>query len=76
MKPKAKAMFYNFSGFVVLFILIWILLGYLWPIHAIFLAVISAILANFLAPKFGAIKTEQGISLYMKWIFIKGIREF
>ncbi len=76
MKPKHKAMLFNFTGFLVFFIMIRLLLGYLWPINRIFLAVTSAIIANFLAPKFGAIQTDDGTRLQMKWIFLKGIREF
>ncbi len=75
MRPKYKALLFNFIAFAALFIIIRLLLGYYWPINRIFLAVTSAILANVLAPKFGAIKTEQGEKIMMKWIFIKGIRE-
>ncbi len=75
MRPKYKALLFNFIGFALLFIIVRLLLGYYWPINPIFLAVTSAIVANILAPKFGAIKTDQGEKIMMKWIFIKGIRE-
>ncbi|MEL6305291.1 MAG: hypothetical protein AAFQ20_10925 [Bacteroidota bacterium] len=75
MKPQHKALLFNFLGFVFLFVPIRILLGYFLPINRIFLAVTSAIIANILAPKFGAIQTDEGEKVMMKWIFIKGIRE-
>ena len=75
MKPKHKALLFNFIAFVALFLMIRLLLGYFMPINRIFLAVTSAIVANILAPKFGAIETENGEKILMKWIFIKGMRE-
>ena len=75
MKPKFKALLFNFIGFAILFVVIRLFLGYYWPINRIFLAVTSAIAANILAPKFGAIQTDNGEKIMMKWIFIKGIRE-
>ncbi|AWX45586.1 hypothetical protein HME9304_02613 [Flagellimonas maritima] len=75
MKPKHKALLYNFMAFVILFLIARLALGYYLPINPIFLAVTSAIIANVLAPKFGAIKTDKGEKVLMKWIFIKGVRE-
>ncbi|MEM7485454.1 MAG: hypothetical protein AAF348_09615 [Bacteroidota bacterium] len=75
MKPKYKALLFNFIAFVVLFLIARLVLGYYLPINPIFLAVTSAIIANILAPKFGAIKTDEGEKVLMKWIFIKGMRE-
>ncbi|KQC29507.1 hypothetical protein [Flagellimonas eckloniae] len=75
MKPKHKALLFNFIAFVVLFLIARLALGYYLPINPIFLAVTSAIIANVLAPKFGAITTDDGEKVLMKWIFIKGMRE-
>ena len=33
------------------------------------------IVATLISPKFQAVKTKDGEKLFMKWIFIKGIRE-
>lgn len=75
MKPKYKALLLNFIAFVVLFLIARLALGYYLPINPIFLAVTSAIIANVLAPKFGAIQTDDGEKVLMRWIFIKGMRE-
>ncbi|PWL37509.1 hypothetical protein DKG77_14450 [Flagellimonas aquimarina] len=75
MRPKHKALLFNFIAFVVLFLIARLVLGYYLPINPIFLAVTSAIIANVLAPKFGAIQTDDGEKVLMKWIFIKGMRE-
>lgn len=75
MKPKHKALLFNFIAFVALFLIARLVLGYYLPINPIFLAVTSAIIANVLAPKFGSIQTDDGEKVLMKWIFIKGMRE-
>lgn len=75
MKPKHKALLFNFIAFVALFLIARLILGYYLPINPIFLAVTSAIIANVLAPKFGVIQTDDGEKVLMKWIFIKGMRE-
>lgn len=75
MKPKIKALVFNFIGFAFLFVVIRLTLGEIMPINRIFLAVTSAILANVLAPKFGVVKNQSGEKILMKWIFIKGMRE-
>ncbi len=73
MKPKYKALLYNFISFTVLFIIIRLFLGYVLPINRIFMAITAAIAANILAPKFWISKNEG--KLLMKWVFSKGIRE-
>lgn len=75
MKPKIKALLYNFVCFAVLFLIARILLGYFLPINPIFMAVTAAIIANVLAPKFGVINVEGEEKMMVKWIFMKEIRE-
>lgn len=75
MKPKHKALLFNFIAFVTLFLIIRLTLGYYILIASVYLAVISAIVATILAPKFGVVKTNDGEKVLMKWIFIKGMRE-
>ncbi|MGB5275200.1 MAG: hypothetical protein WBN39_14190 [Flavobacteriaceae bacterium] len=75
MRPKHKALLFNFIGFAVLFIIARLALGYFIDINRIFLAVGAAIIANILAPKFGAIDRAGKQRVLMKWIFLKGFRE-
>lgn len=75
MKPKQKALLYNFIGFAFLFIIGRSLLAYLFSLNTILLAIAAAVMATILAPKFAAVKTAEGEKLMMKWIFIKGFRE-
>lgn len=75
MRLKHKALIFNFIAFAVLFIIGRLSFGYFLPINRIFLALMTAIIATILAPKFAVIQTDTGEKLVMKWIFIKGARE-
>ncbi|MEH6681622.1 MAG: hypothetical protein V7724_13815 [Sediminicola sp.] len=75
MRAKYKALLYNFLGFAVLFILIRLLLGHYFNAGTFVLALVSALVANLLAPKFGVVKTHGGERLFMKWVFRKGVKE-
>lgn len=75
MDKKTKAMVYNLIGFAVLFLAIryWVLnytnlTGFWKPLTA-------AVIASLLAPKFQAVTTRDGEKLFVKALFIKGIKE-
>lgn len=36
---------------------------------------IAAVASIILAPKFQMVKTQNGDKLFMKWLFLKGVRE-
>ena len=76
MKPNYKVLIYNFLGFAILFIIFRFGLGLLLELETFYLALIAAILASFLAPKFAVVKKEGKDLIVMKWIFIKGFKEF
>jgi hypothetical protein len=75
MAPKHKALIYNFLTFAILFVLFRFLLDYLFSLERFVLAVISAILATILAPKFAVVKTANGVKMFVKWPFKKIPRE-
>ncbi|MFT6839071.1 MAG: hypothetical protein ACJAUO_002585 [Sediminicola sp.] len=75
MKPKFKAFIFNFIGFAILFVAIRFALVFVLSSESIVLAIVAAILATVLAPKFAATKTKDGEKLFVKWLFIKGIKE-
>ncbi|MEJ1222203.1 hypothetical protein [Sediminicola sp. 1XM1-17] len=76
MKPSFKAFFYNFIGFGILFIVIRAIMWVVLPGDSILLAIVAAIMASVLSPKFAATKTKDGEKLFMKWLFMKGIKKF
>ena len=73
--PKIKALLYNFVAFVSLFLLFRYALGFYIQDKALVRAILAAVAANVLAPKFGVLKTDKGEKLMMKWIFKKGLKE-
>ncbi|EAR00916.1 hypothetical protein [Maribacter sp. HTCC2170] len=75
MNPKFKAMFLNFLGFAILFIIARVTFGYLLSIDRLYLALMAAVFASVLAPKFAVADIADSKKVMMKWIFIKGFRE-
>ena len=75
MRPKYKALLFNFITFAIIYIIIRLGLGYFWPDNSTFLALGSAVITITLSPKFTTIKTNSGEKLMMKWIFIKNVRQ-
>ncbi|APQ18393.1 hypothetical protein [Maribacter hydrothermalis] len=75
MKLKHQVLVYNFLGYAILFILLRFVLHFTLKLDSIYLALIAAIAASVLAPKFAVVKKEGVDKMVMKWIFIKGFKE-
>ncbi len=75
MNPKFKVLLYNFLCFGALFVIIKLILSVYINANNLVLAIIAAVAANILAPKFGLIDTQNGKKIMMKWIFMKEIKE-
>ena len=75
MSKKTKALVYNLLGFAVLFITMrYFVLNYT-NLHGIWKPLTAAIIASLVAPKFQAVKTRDGEKIFMKALFINGVRE-
>lgn len=75
MKPTVKAVFLNFFGFAPIYFLTYLLLTFLTPLEGILRPLIAAVVAFILAPKFQAIQHQKDTKIFMKWIFMKGLKE-
>ncbi|MET6991149.1 hypothetical protein [Sediminicola arcticus] len=75
MKPKFRALIFNFIGFAILFVVLRFALVWIFSSESIAFAIVAAIVATVLAPKFAATKTKAGEKLFVKWIFTKGVKE-
>lgn len=75
MAPKTKAFVYQLTAFAILFILFRYLIGTYTHLQGFWIPVTAFVVATILAPKFQAVKTNDGERLFMKWIFVKGIKE-
>ncbi len=75
MKPKLKALVYNFAGFVTLFLLFRFGLLFLFPDQYLIMLLIAVVAASALSPKFGVVTEKGEQRVKMKWLFLNGIKD-
>lgn len=74
-KLQVRAFLYQLGCFAILFVLGRYLVATYTDLTGIWIPMTAFIVATLISPKFHAVKTKDGEKLFMKWIFIKGIRE-
>jgi hypothetical protein len=74
-KLQLRAFIFNLLSFVVLFVGFRILVEKYTNLTGIWISLTAFVIGTILAPKFQVVKTKDGEKLFMKWLFIKGIRE-
>lgn len=75
MSKQTKAFIFQLLSFAVLFIIFRFLIDAYTNLQGFWIPITAFVVATLLAPKFQAIKTNEGDKLFMKWMFIKGIKE-
>ena len=75
MSKKTKSFVYQLISFAVFFIGLTFLIKQFFPLNDFVTKLVAFILGTIFAPKFQAVKTKDGEKLFMKWIFVKGLRE-
>lgn len=75
MSKKVKSLVYNFIGFILFYIPTYLLVMNFSHLQGLWIAVTAFMVSLILAPKFQAIKTHEGEKIFMKWIFISGVKE-
>jgi hypothetical protein len=75
MTKKTKALIFNMVGFAILFIIFRYALQNFTNLNGIWLPLTSFVISTILAPKFQAIKQNNVESIYMSWIFLKGVKK-
>jgi len=75
MSLKTKAFIYQLLSFAVLFILIRFLVDAYSNLEGFWIPLTAFVAGTILSPQFQAVKTNEGEKLFMKWIFMKGIKE-
>jgi len=76
MTTRNKALLYNLLCFAAIFILVRLLLGAYSGLTGFWLPLTTFVVSTILAPKFQAVKTRDGDKVFMKWMFVKGIKQF
>ncbi len=74
-KLQVRGFLYQLGCFAILFIAGRFIVEKYTELTGIWIPMTAFIVATLIAPKFQAVKTKDGEKLFMKWIFIKGIRE-
>ena len=75
MNLKVKAFILQLISFATFFIVIQYLLAKYTGLEGIWISVTAFVMGTILAPQFQSVKTKDGDKLFMKWIFMKDIKE-
>ena len=74
-KLKETEFLYQLGCFAILFILARFLVEKYTELTGFWVPMTAFVMGTLLSPKFQAAKTKDGEKLFMKWIFMKGIKE-
>jgi hypothetical protein len=75
MKKSYKALLYNFLGFAPIFLLLYyLILEFTWLI-GLWVPITSFVVSTIVSPKFQAVKYMGEEKIFMRWLFIKGVKE-
>lgn len=74
MSKKVQAFIYNLIGFAVLFILFRFLIEQYTGLTGYFIPLTAFVVGTLLAPKFQAAVIQGEEKLFVRWIFMKGVK--
>ena len=74
-KLQIRAFIYQLGCFAILFISVRYIVAQYTNLTSFWIPLTAFIIGTIIAPKFQAVKTKDGEKLFMKWIFMKGIKE-
>ena len=74
-KLQVRAFLYQLGCFIILFTGFRFLIYNLTSLTGLWVSFSAFVIGTILSPKFQAIKTKEGEKLFMKWLFLKGVRE-
>jgi hypothetical protein len=74
-KLQLRAFLYQLAAFAILFLLFRYLIAAYTGLTGIWIPMTAFVIGTIIGPKFQAVRTKDGEKLFMKWLFIKGIKE-
>lgn len=74
-KLQVRAFLYQLGCFAILFISARYLVEMYTGLRGLWVPFTAFVVGTILSPKFKALRTKDGEKLYMKWIFIKEVKE-
>lgn len=75
MNLKVKAFILQLLSFATLFIIVRYLLAQYTNLEGLWISITAFVLGTILAPQFQSVKTKDGEKMFMKWIFMKDVKE-
>jgi len=75
MSLQTKSILYQFICFAVLFALVRYLALPYTGLSGYWLPITGFVVATLICPVFKVVRTPQGEKLYMKWLFLGGVKE-
>mgnify|MGYP003576425495 FL=1 len=74
-KLQLRAFLYQLGCFAILFLAFRYIIAAYTGLSGIWIPLTAFVIGTIIGPKFQAVKTKDGEKLFMKWIFINGIKE-
>ena len=74
-KLQIRAFLYQLGCFAILFLLIRFIAANYTGLTGLWIPMTAFIVATLIGPQFKALKTKDGEKLFMKWIFMKEVKE-
>ena len=74
-KLQVRAFLYQLGCFAILFISLQFLIDKYTQLSGLWIPMTAFVVGTILAPKFQAVKTKDGEKLFMKWMFVKGVKD-
>ncbi|MFY8181565.1 MAG: hypothetical protein ACOVLG_07290 [Flavobacterium sp.] len=75
MSKSTKSFIYNMLSFSAFFLPLQVAIQAFTDLKGIWILIVAFVIATIFAPKFQAVKTKDGEKLFMKVIFVKGVKE-
>ncbi len=75
MNKSTKSLLYNFLGFAPIFMLTYFLIENFTHLTGFWVPVTAFVVSTILAPKFQAGRVHGEEKLFMRWLFMKGVKE-
>jgi hypothetical protein len=74
-KLQVRAFLYQLGSFAILFIAARFIIAAYTGLTGFWIPITAFIVATLLSPQFKALKTKDGEKLFMKWIFLKEVKQ-
>lgn len=75
MSKTTKAFLLQLLAFVIFFLGFTYIFKQFFDIKDLYIKLMAFVVGTIFAPKFLATQTKEGEKLFMKWIFVKGLKE-